>query len=332
MPDVSVIIPTYNRLTYLKQAIASCFEGNEDIEVEVLVVDDGSSDGTREWLSQLANSRVRVILQNNSGAPAARNAGLRAAQANLIKFLDDDDWLVPNSLSAQVKYMNTLSKDNEKISIYSDHNKVNEVGEYFGQEVKRGTFQNQLDQISFVISKPEHFQTSLLLHLRKNLLEICGFEESLLRGQEADLHLRLSLNGVRFIKLEKIVSSNIRDHYTIERIGIKYHDSILSSEFIINEFGRLIQVVHDKYEVLPKQVKDALALRAWNYGKTLYRKGDKKNGKLLFDYSTELASNNILCSSNIVYKITARLFGFEGAEITRMFGKKLIQPLPLRKT
>jgi len=54
-PDVSVVIPTYNRKEYLKKAISSCFDGNEDINIEVIVIDDGSTDGTREYLKELSD-------------------------------------------------------------------------------------------------------------------------------------------------------------------------------------------------------------------------------------------------------------------------------------
>lgn len=100
-PDVSVIIPTYNRKEYLQQAIASCFTGNEEIDVEVIVVDDGSQDGTRAYLQQLDDERVRPILQQHQGAQVARNRGLHEALGTFVKFLDDDDWLGHGALAEQ---------------------------------------------------------------------------------------------------------------------------------------------------------------------------------------------------------------------------------------
>jgi glycosyltransferase involved in cell wall biosynthesis len=79
MPDVSVVIPTFNRLEYLKAAVASCFAGNEGLEVEVVIVDDGSTDGTPEWLETLAGPGIVVVAGRHRGAAAARNTGLGRA-------------------------------------------------------------------------------------------------------------------------------------------------------------------------------------------------------------------------------------------------------------
>lgn len=105
MPDVSVVIPTYNRLDFLKTAIASCFDGNDGVDIEVVVVDDGSTDGTCEWLRKQRNPRVRPIFQEQKGAQHARNAGLDVAQGETIKFLDDDDQLVEGALQDEVRLL-----------------------------------------------------------------------------------------------------------------------------------------------------------------------------------------------------------------------------------
>jgi glycosyltransferase involved in cell wall biosynthesis len=105
MPDVSVIIPTYNRQDYLQQAIDSCFAGNEEIDVEAVVVDDGSTDGTREFLEGLNDNRVRPLFQSNQGAQVARNVGQEAAHGRYIKHLDDDDYLRPGALARQAQVL-----------------------------------------------------------------------------------------------------------------------------------------------------------------------------------------------------------------------------------
>lgn len=111
MPDISVVIPTYNRKGYLKQALASCFAGNEDIDVEVVVVDDGSTDGTHEYLQSLDNPNVRPIFQEHQGGQVARNLGLEEAQGTYIKFLDDDDWLAEGTLTKEVSVLKSENVD-----------------------------------------------------------------------------------------------------------------------------------------------------------------------------------------------------------------------------
>jgi glycosyltransferase involved in cell wall biosynthesis len=111
VPDVSVVIPTYNRHPFLKEAISSCFEGNDELGIEVVVVDDGSSDGTGQWLKNLEDPRVRPVFQKHQGAQQARNAGLRAAEGETIKFLDSDDYLYSGILSAQWKALDQSGAD-----------------------------------------------------------------------------------------------------------------------------------------------------------------------------------------------------------------------------
>jgi glycosyltransferase involved in cell wall biosynthesis len=111
MPHISVVIPTYNRKDYLKEAIASCFEGNEGVRVEVVVVDDGSTDGTREYLTTLTEPRVRPIFQGDQGPQEARNRGLSAAKGDFIKFLDDDDWLESGALEREIGVLRQTDSD-----------------------------------------------------------------------------------------------------------------------------------------------------------------------------------------------------------------------------
>jgi glycosyltransferase involved in cell wall biosynthesis len=102
-PDVSVVIPTHNRKEFLKTSIQSCFRGNDDIDVEVIVVDDGSTDGTRAYLSTLDDPRIRCVFQQNRGAQVARNRGMEHVEGRYTKHLDDDDYLLPESLTTQVQ-------------------------------------------------------------------------------------------------------------------------------------------------------------------------------------------------------------------------------------
>lgn len=96
---ISVIIPTRNRLAYLKEAVASVL-AQDYRDREVIVVDDASEDGTWEWLSSLQDPSVRVLrMEQHKERSAARNFGLNHAQGKYVLFLDDDDLLVPGALS-----------------------------------------------------------------------------------------------------------------------------------------------------------------------------------------------------------------------------------------
>jgi glycosyltransferase involved in cell wall biosynthesis len=111
-PDVSIVIPTYNRLGYLRKAIDSCMGLSEsDIEREIIVVDDGSTDGTQDYLAGLNDPQVRPIFQGDKGPQEARNRGLNAAKGEYVKFLDDDDWLEPEALEREIGVLRQTDAD-----------------------------------------------------------------------------------------------------------------------------------------------------------------------------------------------------------------------------
>lgn len=100
---VSVIIPTYNRADTLDRAITSVL-GQSYQPIEVIVVDDGSTDHTAEVLAAFGDS-IRVIRQENRGPSAARNTGVAASIGKIIAFLDSDDTWEPTKLERQVRLM-----------------------------------------------------------------------------------------------------------------------------------------------------------------------------------------------------------------------------------
>ena len=108
MPKVSVIIPTYNRANYLSRAIDSVFDQTYQ-DFEVIVVDDGSMDNTKEVLAKY-NSKIRYFYQENRGVSTARNVGIREARGEWIAFLDSDDIWLPKKLELQSNITKTYSE------------------------------------------------------------------------------------------------------------------------------------------------------------------------------------------------------------------------------
>lgn len=102
VPHVSVVIPTRNRLPLLREAVESVL-GQRGIEVECIVVDDHSDDGTHEWLSTIDDARFSFVrLEEHAERTVARNTGLRRTRGPFVLFLDDDDTLPPWALQQQV--------------------------------------------------------------------------------------------------------------------------------------------------------------------------------------------------------------------------------------
>lgn len=102
-PLVSVILPAYNAQATLAQAVHSVLS-QDYVNLELLVVDDGSTDNTVQH-PVLRDPRIRVLQQKNSGPAAARNLGIAQARGALIAFIDADDVWMPGKLSTQVNYL-----------------------------------------------------------------------------------------------------------------------------------------------------------------------------------------------------------------------------------
>jgi glycosyltransferase involved in cell wall biosynthesis len=102
--SISVVIPTFNRAHLVGRALASVLRevGESD---EVIVIDDGSTDNTQGIIEGFADTRVRYIRQNNSGAGVARNHGVRECRGELIAFLDSDDEWLPGRVAVQRRFM-----------------------------------------------------------------------------------------------------------------------------------------------------------------------------------------------------------------------------------
>lgn len=104
-PAISVIIPVYNREKYIGQAVASVF-AQTFTDFEIITVDDGSTDQTRQILENINDDRIRIVShQNNRGIPNARNTGLEHARGRYIAWLDSDDLCRPQRLQVQLAYL-----------------------------------------------------------------------------------------------------------------------------------------------------------------------------------------------------------------------------------
>lgn len=104
-PTVSIIIPTYNRENYIREAIASVLEQETEYRYEIIVSDDCSTDRSAK-IAESFGDAVRVLIANtNRGVSANRNAAIRAARGTYIAMLDDDDRMLPGRLQSQVTFL-----------------------------------------------------------------------------------------------------------------------------------------------------------------------------------------------------------------------------------
>ena len=106
MPKISVVVPLYNKACYIDRCLDSIF-GQSFPDFEVIVVNDGSTDGSEGVVERRRHTRVRLVSQENAGPGSARNHGVRLAQSPLVAFLDGDDAWSEDYLKESVQWMDS---------------------------------------------------------------------------------------------------------------------------------------------------------------------------------------------------------------------------------
>lgn len=185
---VSVIIPTFNCDRYLTQAIDSVLAQTYR-DYEIIVIDDGSTDNTRQVLQPYL-SRIEYIYQENQGVSVARNRGIESARGEIIAFLDADDLFLPDKLASQVAI---FDKSPEVGIVHSGWRRVNQEGDTIKDEEPWHNIP-KLDLEAWLRWKPIGTMGTLMFR-RRWLLEAGGFQRGLGHAEDVDLLLRLALGG-----------------------------------------------------------------------------------------------------------------------------------------
>jgi glycosyltransferase involved in cell wall biosynthesis len=187
-PTVSVVIPAYNAARTVRQAVTSALEQSRN-DLEVIVVDDGSTDGTADVVRNLGDPRLRLVSQENSGAAAARNAGTEAASGRWVAFLDADDLWLPTKLETQLgEIESTPGAMAVQSSVYFVDDRLRVLSVERCSRSRNGV----LDVLRF---RDTPAAPSTLLVDRQFLQEIGGFDQSLVILEDWDLMIRIARNG-----------------------------------------------------------------------------------------------------------------------------------------
>lgn len=196
MPKVSVIIPAYNVAPYIGDTLDSVFAQTFS-DFEVIVINDGSPD-TAELERELARflNRIGYVKQENRGASAARNAGLRIARGEFVAFLDADDLWLPSYLDEQIKFIRERDCDLVCADAEVFSNDSRQAKTYMETLMAHAPSTGEVTFIG-LLGAEQNLITSGVVVRRERVIEVGLFDETLRNSQDFDLWLRLALKGTR---------------------------------------------------------------------------------------------------------------------------------------
>lgn len=220
-PRVSIVMPAFNRVDYVAEALRS-LQAEPGIDAEIIVVDDGSTDGCDAVVAAIsaADSRVQLIRQNHGGVSAARNTGLRAATGEYLTFLDSDDISAPGRILRQVR---KLAARPDIIAVVGQRIYFSEMGADF--QPREGSLWEQKLDICLASA----------VFRRGTFERFGGFDEALTYGEDIDFYFRLFEADSRFIieidtaiYYRRHAGNMTNDQDAMHRACLKaYHNSML---------------------------------------------------------------------------------------------------------
>ncbi|MBW2668721.1 MAG: glycosyltransferase [Deltaproteobacteria bacterium] len=246
-PQVSVIIPTYNRGWIIKEAIDSVL-AQDYTEFELIVVDDGSTDHTADVLDSYRNV-IKVLSQKNKGVSAARNRGIAEASGKFIAFLDSDDLWLSQKLSAQIEFFtqtpDALICQTEEVWIRN------------GLKVNPKKRHKKPSGMIFEPSLALCLVSPSAVMIRRSLLEIVGnFDETLPACEDYDLWLRISCRfPVYRIDTPLIIKrggheDQLSASFGLDRFRIKAIKKIIESGFLSKrQYAAAVKTLKEKCNI-----------------------------------------------------------------------------------
>ncbi len=208
---VSVVIPLYNRKNTILSAVDSALRQTYQ-NIEVIIVDDGSTDGPESVLERINDSRVRIVRQANAGACAARNHGIDVARGKYIALLDSDDSFLENHVSDSVI---VLSSSPELTVVYGKIRVDRGDGRYFTKPPRAPEQGQPISE--YLLCDRGFIQTSTVV-LHRDFASRVRYQDGLRFGQDTDFAIRLAAAGATFVMLDSI-QAQWTDHATAGRVS-----------------------------------------------------------------------------------------------------------------
>ena len=299
----SVVIACYNCEEFIVEAVHSaiCQTG---ARVEVVIVNDGSTDSSAKLLEQFAD-RATVIHQANLGVSAARNRGAREAKGPWLKFLDADDYLLPGSIAGQLGFCADLGCRTFPVGRSLRLSSTTGILRHHAQHDLAETRIVELGDLLFdcpLVSAP--------LYPRDALLDIGGFDVSLRYREDCDLFVRMVLSGwtPRLVATPSFV---YRDHSAAGRVSKTAGDTAAMSQRRM--FVRWAELLKGSCRKSHQGIRMGLARAAWVAARNIRRSGDIEVSSALFELARDFHAD-IVPVGSLIYRLCVAAFGEHKAE------------------
>ena len=273
LPLVSVILPTYNCAAFLPHSIGSILAQTYN-SYEIIVVDDGSTDNTKEVLYPFMQRIKYILLEQNKGLPTARNIGIRLAQGKYIAFIDADDLWLLEKLQTDIEYFETHP---EVRMVYSKHLNIDQNGRMLDEtSQKRLPSGNIFTQL---FSKQNFIITSSVV-VRKEIFETTGlFDEQLSNCQDWDMWLRIAF----YFKVGGINTPLVKYRHNPHSLSKNRNNVLKYQKMVID---KIYSNFKDKENgINEKLYKKRLASHYAKVGRYYLRMGDKNRANENFGLS-----------------------------------------------
>ena len=219
---ISVIIPAYNVEKYIQDAIKSVISQTYS-NIEIIVVDDGSTDGTKNVIDPfLKNNQIVYLYQNNKGLSGARNSGIKIAKGEYIALLDADDLYLPSKIEKQVLF---AEHNPDYDFFYCD---VDFFIDGKPDKILKSHYIHCTEDIFKHLLRANFINPSTLFFKKQTFDKFGVFDESFERAEDLEYYLRVLLNGARFCFInETLFISRIRQSGNFQSNQVLMQSSIL---------------------------------------------------------------------------------------------------------
>lgn len=191
-PLVSIIIPCYNCERWVRKAVQSCLDQTYP-NVEIVVVDDGSTDGSPEVFRQFLPT-IKLLTSQNRGGNCARNSGFAASRGQYIQYLDADDYLEPDKIAKQVKCLEDTKAD----VVYGDWRYRRHLADNNFSYLDRVEIsEDQPDILASLLSGRWWVFPGAVLYRRSVIDKVGGWDESFRAAQDRDFFTSVALSGAQ---------------------------------------------------------------------------------------------------------------------------------------